>query len=357
MCPGCAVSVIENGETIYNYIAGYAGIENNVAINEFTNFRLASVTKQFMAVSILILLERKLIALEDTFLQFFPDFPLYGKDITIYQLLTHTSGLKDYEDLIPKESTNQVHDEDIIELLKSQDNTLFQPGIAYSYSNGGYCLLRLIIEKVSQQTIDAFLEENVFTPLGMDMTMVNYEGKTVIPNRAYGYSYEDGKPKKTDQDKTSATIGDGGIYSSIKDLQTWDQVLYTDKILSRESRDLLLTKHVLTDEDEETYYGFGLFLKNHNGKNIAYHGGSSIGFKNATYYVIDDKRTVVFLSNRNGGDASGTAEKIADLLFREQLHKNKVHETRRGTILKYKKRTLRDLSAFGSKTRPPATKL
>ncbi len=316
-CPGCAVGIIRSGKPISETTVGYADLENNIQISRQTNFRLASITKQFIAVAILVLIEKKLLSTEDTLLKFFPNFPDYGKDITIHHLLTHSSGLLDYENLIPKTQTDQMYDESVLELLQEQKDTMFPIGARYSYNNGGYCLLRLIIEKASGQTIDSFLKEYLLNPLDMDATVVNHETVTIIPNRAYGYSYKDSAWTRTDQDETSATIGDGGIYSSIEDMQKWSQIFYTDKVLSKEMKDLILKKHILTDEGKDVYYGYGLCLKDHNGKRIAYHGGSSIGFQTGVYYVLDEESAVIFLSNRTGENGSEIAENIADAILVE----------------------------------------
>jgi CubicO group peptidase (beta-lactamase class C family) len=277
--PGYAVGIMKGGNLVFSQTYGYANIEDQILISNQTNFRLASVSKQFIAAGILILLQRKKLSLEDTLTKFFPEFPEYGKVISIYHLLTHTSGLRDYEDLLPKDQVSQIHDEGVLNLLMAQQDGLFLPGTKYSYSNGGYCLLRMIVEKVSGQAIGNFLEKEVFTPLGMEGTVVNYDGKTLIKNRAYGYSYLSNEFVRTDQDKTSATIGDGGIYSSIGDLRKWDRAIYTDIILSKETKALMLKKHIITDEGKNIYYGLGLCLKEKDGRQIVYHGGSSIDFR------------------------------------------------------------------------------
>lgn len=302
-----AAAVVQKGKLVYSEVCGYADSKNKILITNNTNFRLASVTKQFTALAILLLVENGRLSLVDKLANFFPEFPDYGKDITIFQLLTHSSGLKDYEDLISKIETVQVCDEDVLKLLMSQTDTLFPSGTKYSYNNGGYCLLALIIEKVSGELVGDFFKKKLFAPLGMNSSFVNYEGKTIISNRAYGFPY--------DQDITSATIGDGGVYSSINDLQKWDQVFYTDIILSKKTREQILTKHIITDEDQSVYYGFGLCLKELNSKNIAYHAGSSIGFQTGIYYVLDEQLAVIFLSNRSGDSGSEICEKILEKMF------------------------------------------
>ncbi|MDD3531430.1 MAG: serine hydrolase [Candidatus Pacebacteria bacterium] len=319
--PGYAVTVVQEGKEISHPIHGYADLENSVLISEATNFRLASVSKQFIAVAVLVLVQNKKLALEDGLRTFFRDFPDYGKDITLYQLLTHTSGLRDYESLSSGNTSSQVHDEDVFVLLKNEKGGLFEPGAKYSYSNGGYCLLRLIIEKVSGQDIGSFMRERIFQPLGMNSTAVNFEGESIIPDRAYGYSLQENDQWiRTDQDKTSATIGDGGIYSSIVDMRKWDQVLYTDIIM--------VHKHVLTDEGEGVYYGFGLCLKEHNNRRVAYHGGSSIGFQTGVYYLLDERMSVVFLSNRTGEEGSSIVEQLADDFLATNVYRD-IHESKR----------------------------
>lgn len=315
-CPGYALGIVKDGSFIFSQSHGYANIEDQILISRQTNFRLASVSKQFIAVAVLILLQRKQLSLEDVLIKFFPDFPEYGKNISLYHLLTHTSGLRDYEKLLSKEHVSQIHDEDVWDLLMSQQSGLFLPGVKYSYSNGGYCLLRLIIEKVSGQPIGNFLDKEVFAPLGMKSTVVNYQSKTIVHNRAYGYSYLSGEFVRTDQDRTSATIGDGGIYSSIDDLQKWDKAIYTDAILSDEARSMMLKKQVITDKGKNIYYGFGLCLEEKDGKRVAYHGGSSIGFQTGIYYLLDEQITIIFLSNITGKSGSSIAEQIADAFMR-----------------------------------------
>jgi CubicO group peptidase (beta-lactamase class C family) len=313
-CPGCSLTVVHNGKPIFVYTAGYANLEDNEPVTDKTNFRLASVTKQFTAVATLLCVQEGKLSIEDTLVQFF-DFPGYGKDISIHHLLTHTSGLIDYEDLIAEDS-GQVSDEDVLKLLASQPAGYFLPGGRYHYSNGAYCLLRLIIEKVSGVPFPDFMKKRIFGPLGMNSTIVNEEGKTVIPNRAYGYSYIDGIPVLTDQDATSATIGDGGIYSSAADMAKWDKVFYSNIILSKAYMEKLLTPYVLTDVDNSSY-GYGLFLNGISAEKIACHGGFSIGFSTGIYSVLKERLTIIFLANRTGADGSGMVKKIAEIIRRQ----------------------------------------
>lgn len=310
--PGCAVVAIHKGDSIFEHVSGFANVEKDILITSTSNFRLASVSKQFTAVGVLVLLQQGKLRLEQKLTDFFPEFPAYGKDISLYHLLTHTSGLKDYEELM--NSNTPITDNGVLTLLTREESGYFTPGSKYQYSNGGYCLLKLIIERVSEISFGNFMREHVFGPLEINTTCINEDGLQNIQDRVFGYSYRDGAFIQTDQDMTSTTTGDGGIYSSIRDMAKWDRVFYTDRVLSKEYRDTLFTKHVRTDESDGSSYGFGLFLKKWGEKEIAYHGGESIGFRIGMCTIPADELTVIFLSNRREGDGAETAQKIAEIL-------------------------------------------
>ena len=225
--PGAAVMVIKNGEILFEKGYGLANVEKKTPITSVSNFRLASVTKQFTAMSILLLIDRGKLKFETTLLDIFPNFPEYGSNIRIKNLLQHTSGLIDYEDLIEDTVTVQVKDKDVLELIMKTDSTYFQPGSQHSYSNTGYALLALTVEKLSDQPFRNFLKDNIFQPLEMDNTIAFENNVNEIKNRAYGYTIKDNVVEFTDQSITSAVLGDGGIYSSLNDLYKWDQALYT----------------------------------------------------------------------------------------------------------------------------------
>ncbi len=316
-CPGCAVLVSKNGIPIYKRTFGYADLENDITVTEMTNFRIASITKQFTAAAIMILIQDGLLTLETKMTIILTEIPAYANEITIRQLLSHTSGLLDYDKNLPIEyASRQLYDEVILEIMTKQNSLETPPGNTFAYNNGAYCLLRIIVERISGQSFDGFLKKHIFEPLGMSHSMVNDEGVTTIPDRAYGYTYKDSSWIKTDQNQTSTTIGDGGIYSSLYDLTLWEQSLSTDKILSKETRDLMFIEHVaVSKKGENEFYGFGFFIKKHKGEIIIYHTGSSIGFKTCIYRIpARNNITVIFLSNRTDGETLAICEKIIDTL-------------------------------------------
>lgn len=259
--PGAAVMVIKNGEIIFQKGYGLANIESNQPVNETTNFRLASVTKQFTAVSILLLIEREKLQLTTTLNEIFSGFPEYGKNINIKHLLQHTSGLIDYEDMIDDTVTIQLKDKDVLNLMLQSDSTYFEPGSKHQYSNSGYALLALTVEKISGKPYRDFLEENIFQPLGMKNTIAFENSINEVKNRAYGYTITETGTELTDQSITSAVLGDGGIYSSLNDLFKWDQSLYTAKLIDKKYLDESWTPGITTSGNEFLTVTAGIWKK------------------------------------------------------------------------------------------------
>lgn len=307
-----ALAIVKNNEIVYQKISGYADINNDILILEKTNFRLASVSKQFMAVAIMFLVQESKLSLENTLSDFFDGFSGEVSKISIHNLLCHNSGLKQYEDLISSD-IEYVYDNDVLDILKNEPELLFSIGGKYDYNNGAYCLLRLIIEKVSSQKIDVFLQNNIFTPLGMNNTFLKTKEVKNIPDRAYGYSIKNNKIVLTDQDLTSRTVGDGGVYSSLSDLKKWPQVFTTNIILSSESISQILQKHSKT---KSGFYGYALNIVDIENKQHVYHGGSSIGFHTSIYNIFKDDVSVIFLSNRTAEDGSVISREIISLLYK-----------------------------------------
>ena len=309
--PGASVMVIHRGKVLVAKGYGLANLEDKTPCSADTNYRLASVTKQFTALAVLILAERKKLSLDERLTDFFPEFPPCGRQITLRQLLNHTSGLLDYEDLIPKGTEIPVLDRDVLRLLLAQDKTHFPPGAKYRYSNSAYALLALIVEARSGSTFPRFLQQNIFRPLKMSRTLAYEQGLSVVPNRAYGYSPDGSGFKRTDQSLTSSVLGDGGIYSSVADLYRWDQALYADKLVSRKTLKLAFTPGPATDHTD-TGYGFGWYIGSYHGLREIWHSGTSIGFTTRIARFPDKHFTVIILTNRNEAKIAEFPHRIAD---------------------------------------------
>ena len=304
--PGAAVLVLRDGQAVVRASYGLADLETGTPTTPETNYRLASVTKQFTAASILLLAEDGRLTLDDRGRTWLPSLPKAAETVTIRHLLTHTSGLIDYEDVIPESFAAQLHDADVLRLLETQDRTYFRPGTGYRYSNSGYALLALIVQRASGKTFATFLRARIFQPLGMQNTVAHEEGISTVTNRAFGYTQEAGRWNRTDQDPTSAVLGDGGIYSSIDDLAKWDAALYDGRLLQPSSLRAAFTPATHTD-DPEIEYGYGWRI---TGETL-WHSGESVGFRNVIVRYPKRHATVVVLANRNEAEPYQLALEIA----------------------------------------------
>ena len=310
--PGAAVIVIHGGKVLYRRGYGLADVEAHAAVTPATNFRLASMTKQFTAMAIMMLQERGKLSFESPLTRFFPDYPAYGKQITVRQLLNHTSGLKAYEDLIPAGQTAQVKDRDVLDLLKQQTSGYFDPGSDWRYSNTGYAHLAMIVEKASGMTFAAFLKKNIFGPLKMSGTVAFEEGVSTVSHRAYGYSEKGEGFERTDQSVTSAVLGDGGIYSSVDDLMKWDQALYTTRLVSADTLQQAWLPMVLPN-GKQTHYGFGWEIGDWHGLRTVRHGGSTIGFRTHILRIPEREFSVIVLINRSPAKPEEIADRIVEI--------------------------------------------
>jgi CubicO group peptidase (beta-lactamase class C family) len=266
------------------------------------------VSKQFTAASILLLSEDGKLKLDDSIRHWLPSLPASTDKVTLRELLTHTGGLIDYEDLMPANTTKQLNDQDVLRMLSATSKSYFAPGTAYRYSNSGFVLLGLVVEKASGESLPTFMQQRIFKPLHMDHTLMYVDGGPQISHRAYGYSEDHGSWKRTDQDLTSATRGDGGIYSSIDDLAKWDAALYDHRLLSDASRKLAFSPHVkVVGEPYEASYGFGWRITG----DTLWHSGESIGFRNVIVRWPKQHLTIILLSNRNDPEPYLTVLAIA----------------------------------------------
>lgn len=314
--PGASLMIVKDGSILYDKAYGLANVTRRVPATTGTNYRLASVTKQFTATAILELIERGKFSLDSHLSEVLPGTPRYARDIRIRHLLNHTSGLVDYEDLIPDSQTVQVLDADVLRLLNRVDSLYFPPGSKFQYSNSGYALLALTVEAVSGEPFARFLKKSIFDPLGMSHTVAYQNGIFTVDNRAFGYSRTDSGFVETDQSVTSAVLGDGGIYSSVEDLFRWDQDLSGNRLISDSLRQQSFTPAVLND-GSTTKYGFGWYIEPYKGHESIYHTGSTRGFRNTIFRLPDQRLTIIILTNRNEGEPVDIARKIADLLLTE----------------------------------------
>jgi len=335
--PGAAILVRENGRTLFERGYGVADLRTRRAIDSHTNFRLASCTKQFTAMAIMLLVHDGKLRYDEHLTDVFPEFPNDGKPIILRNLLNHTSGLPDYESLMDQTperrarwtENRQIHDDEVLALLEAQKSGKFAPGTQWSYSNSGYVMLGLVVAKVSGKPFEDFLEERIFAPLKMNHTLAYVRGKNQVPDRAYGHSKEGSVFIETDQSATSATLGDGGVYSNLEDLAKWDAALTEHTILRASEMQPALLPVTLADGSlprwasgpgdtnpqigQRVSYGFGWFLNDYQGYRRMWHYGETTGFKTVIDRFTASNLTIIVLSNRSDLDPETLALKVANV--------------------------------------------
>ena len=310
--PGAVVVVIRNGQPSFIRTYGMANVEAKTPVGERTNFRLASLTKQFTAMAVLLLVREGRLTLDTRVADIVRNFPAYGREIRVRHLLTHTSGLPAYEDFVPRSSPRRVTDHDVIALLKRTDHLLFRPGTAFRYGDSAYAVLAVVVEKVSGRPFAAFLRDRIFERVGMTSTVAWIPGVSKVPQRALGYAGTSSGFRLADQSVTSAVLGDGGIYSSARDLIAWDRALDERKVLNTRLQQLAWTPASL-DDGTKTHYGFGWFVgRDEHGLRV-YHRGDTTGFSHFIVKYPERKTTLIVLTNRQGGAAADIATALMAL--------------------------------------------
>ena len=302
---GYALYLYNNGKE-YKDVNGKVADENSADINFDSCFRLASVSKQFIAYAIVNLVNENLLSYETTVKELYDELPDFFSDITIKNLLQHTSGVYDYEDW--EHGEEQLQDEEIIDFLKSTSTTYFKPGSTYKYSNTAYILLGLIITKVAKKHVKDYIQEIIFDKAGMSDSYVNIQGVTEIRNRAYGHIIKDDELVVKDQYWCSATIGDGGLYSTVNDLKKWCKFLYN----SKNFQEMKIPNYI--NEESNNEYGYGLRIVNIDGKELYYHCGSTIGTNTIVLFSKDLDVCMIFLTNLNGIDCSIMRDNLYEIL-------------------------------------------
>jgi CubicO group peptidase (beta-lactamase class C family) len=281
-----SVLVAENGKVIYRKAFGFANRETKQLLKPEFCFDLASVSKQFTAMGIMVLKERNSLSYDDKITKYFPEFPAYGKDITIRNLLNNTSGMPLYQPFAKKDNLTNAEILKIIEKREALDANI---GERYVYNNAGYVILGLIIEKVSKMSLADFLKKNIFKPLKMKNSLIGDTSKINLKNRALGYSVIGEL-----DDYTVSHTGSTSMFSNIDDLFLWDQALYTEKLVSKKTIEEAFTP-VILNNGSLSNYGFGWFLNPE--KKSVNHSGSDFGYRTFIMRDLDKKNTYIWLTN------------------------------------------------------------
>ena len=308
-----AVLVAQNGEVLLSQGYGLADRDKNLPNTPQTKYRLGSITKQFTAMAILMLQAQGQLNVQDPICRYIPECPTLWQDITIHHLLTHTSGIPNFTDFRDYQSTKATPSPPEQTLARFKDQPLnFQPGEGWSYSNSGYILLGYIIEQASGLSYEAFLQQNIFERLQMKSTGYDHNDGSL----ATGYTGSYGLWRKADYIDMSIPHAAGALYSTVEDLYRWDQALYTKQLVSQELLDLMFTPHA-TMSGAGFSYGYGWAVGELKDHKLVDHGGGIEGFATEIRRYIDDKVTIIILSNRDTTGVLSTADLIAEAVFEE----------------------------------------
>ena len=290
------ILVAHHGKIIYENSHGYADLKLKDTLHLNSVFQLASVSKQFTAMAIMILEERKLLSYKDTIQKFYPDFPY--KNIDIRQLLTHRSGIGNYLYFYPKyEDISNINNQRLMEIIAiEKPSVYYKPNSRYDYSNTGYAILAAIVEKVSDLSFAKFITKNIFEPLNMKHSYLYQVGTMdTIKNITKGHHPTLGYAKPLEYDKV---LGDKGIYSTIEDMFKWDRSLYSNKLVSLSTIEKAFTPAKIKYKRERPY-GFGFRIKEYSDSlKIAYHGGWWRGYNSLFVHVPETESTIIIFANR-----------------------------------------------------------
>lgn len=314
--PGAVFLVSKKGKPIYQKAYGKANIELDVALDTEFVFQLGSMTKQFTAIAILMLEEQGKLNTQDPISKYVSDFP-NGTQITLHHLLTHTSGIKDFtkmkslKDIAQKEMSSKM----MVDFFKNEAVD-FAPGEKFEYNNSGYVLLGHIIEVVSGETYEDFIEKNIFQKIGMTRSSFNTD-RQIITKRAYGYQKkESGYVNKT-VINYSVPFSSGALMSTLSDMQKWQEALNQNKLINAESSKKAFSKYKLNN-GEEFKYGYGWHIRDINGIPTREHGGSIFGYKTMGVYVPSLAIYVVGFSNCDCISPTKITQEIAQLVVESE---------------------------------------
>ena len=303
---GISLAVVRDGRIVKSQGYGLANIETNSAATPKTVYEIGSVTKQFTATAVMMLVEEGKVSLDDKITKYFPDAPQTWKRITIRHLLSHTSGIQNHV-AVPgylnifrtnlSFETTPSREEILKEFYKLPME--FEPGETWAYDNTGYYLLGFVIEKAGGKPYFQFLDERIFKPLGMTDTR-STDTRPIVPNRASGYEWVNTKYENRPVLLPNIAFSAGAIISTVEDIAKWDAALNTEKLLKKSILEQMWTPAKTNNGALASFdYGFGWFTDSYHGRRIVQHSGGTPGFSSSIYRFTNDKLTIIILSNHS----------------------------------------------------------
>jgi CubicO group peptidase (beta-lactamase class C family) len=313
--PGCAVGVVQDGKLTLSRRYGLADVENGVPIGAETRFDIGSMSKQFLAMAILMLESDGRLLLDEDVHKYVPELPRYRWKITLRDLLHHTSGLKDYDQLLQVAGwadgdLKSVHD--VLWIIERQKDLAFTPGTQYMYSDTNYFLLGLIAQRVTGKPIDSLLHEMIFDPLGMSHTSLRTDRWSLVPQKAWPYMIRDGKPRL--YINAEEPLGDGGIFTTVGDLALWERNFDDPKVGGTRVVGDMQQVRPLRDGTANDYAG-GLYIRTYRGVRMIEHSGTSYGYQAEKLRFPEQHLSVIVLCNRRDGTYVDLSNRLADLFL------------------------------------------
>lgn len=305
--PGVAVMLVHDGKIVLQKSYGNANLEAETPITADTAFRLASVSKQFAAMAILILQQDGALSIDDPVSQYVPELAPYG-EVTIRHILLHTGGMPDYYDDIDT-SQGMPTNADAAIVLGEMASPLFAPGEKYAYSNSGYDMLGPVVEAASGMPFVQFVQARIFDVAGMSSSLVHDHTEPEIRNRALGYDPDGAGFKLNDADLLNGIVGSGGIYATLNDMFKWDQALYGEQLVNQDLIEQAFSSG-RSNDGELLNYGFGWRIDDYEGYRTVRHGGSWVGFRTHIVRIPELRFAAVLLSNRSDFEAEAAIDKI-----------------------------------------------
>jgi D-alanyl-D-alanine carboxypeptidase len=312
--PGLTYAIVKDGRVVAANAFGYANLETRSPAKRDTAYEIGSMTKQFTAACVLMLADEGKVKLDDPIGNYLRDLPEKWKPLTVRRLLSHTAGLKDYLGSYDPGRTDYVSYDSIFAKVGGYPLD-FAPGASWSYSNTGYIVASLLVERVSGEKLGAFMKKRIFDPLKMTHTRTS-DPTAVIPNRAEGYGIGAKEYTNTLPINPSLAGGAGNLISTVDDLAKWSNALYNGKLLKPESRKEFWADVPLTN-GKPSGYALGWFIHPANGRNLVEHGGNTLGFSSEIFNIPEAKESIIILTNGGGLAPANEARRIAGLLHPE----------------------------------------
>ena len=318
--PGAAVQVWRDGRVLFSRAYGMANLGYGIPFETDTRTNIGSTTKQFTAFAIMLQADRGLLSLDDDIREHLPELPAFDETIRVRHLITHTSGLREFLNLLVMTGRRLDHGDwidraELVEIVKRQPTLQNSPGAEWNYNNTAFGLAALIVERTSGMDFPEFMRVNVFEPLGMMHTMVRPSPEHIVPNMSVGYT--PGRDGFRDIGDLGGAMGAGAIYSTLDDLQRWVQNYANPRVGSTEIFEEMMTSSVLTD-GEETGYGYGLFIDEQKGLRRVHHGGADVAHRSMLAYYPEIKAGITTQSNHAGFNAN-VAFELAELFFADAM--------------------------------------